>query len=170
VQFYTDVAGFAGESVSVMLFVYGGAGAVGLVLVGLVAARFPSASLVIAFTIVAAAVLVIGLFPSATVLVIVAVAVWGIAFGAGPALLQTRMLHTASARIRDQASAWFTVSFNVGIGGGAFIGGLVYDGYGLGVLPFVETGVVVFGVLFVLATDRVLSRRRSAAFHPAPVR
>ncbi|MBC7723931.1 MAG: MFS transporter [Burkholderiaceae bacterium] len=163
VQYYTDVAGFAGDSVSVMLFLYGGAGAIGLVLVGLVAARFPRASLVIAFSVVAVAVLVIGLVPEHTPLVIAAVIVWGVAFGAGPALLQTRMLHTASARVRDQASAWFTVSFNVGIGGGAFIGGLLYDGYGLGVLPFAEVAVVVLGVGFILLSDRVLQRRRLAA-------
>ena len=162
VPYYTDVNGFSEDSVSVLLFVYGGAGAVGLILVGFVGARFPRASLAGSFAIVAIAVLVIGLFPEQLWLVIAALIVWGIAFGGGPALLQTRMLHTASVRVRDLASAWFTVSFNVGIGGGALIGAILYDGFGLGVLPFVDSAVVVAGVVLILVSDRVLHLRRVA--------
>lgn len=163
VPFYTDVVGFSDDSVSVLLFVYGGAGAVGLVLVGIVGARYPKASLALSFAIVAVAVLLIGLFPGQMWLVIAALIVWGIAFGGGPALLQTRMLHTASVRVRDLASAWFTVSFNVGIGGGALIGGLLYDGFGLGVLPFFEAAIVAAGVVLILVSDRILHRRHLAA-------
>jgi len=167
VPFYTTVAGFDDDSVSVLLFLYGGAGAIGLLLVGLIAARYPRASLAVSFAVAAAAVLVIGLFPEVTWLVIAAIVVWGIAFGGGPALLQTRMLHTASVRIRDLASAWFTVSFNVGIGGGALIGGLIYDGFGLGVLPFIEAAVIAGAVVLILVSDRMLHRRRVAATAPA---
>ncbi|MCY7326360.1 MAG: MFS transporter [Microbacteriaceae bacterium] len=163
VPYYTAVAGFSPDSVSALLFVYGGAGAIGLVLVGLVAWRFPRASLAVSFAVASLAVLVIGLFPETTWLVIAAIVVWGIAFGGGPALLQTRMLQTASARVRDLASAWFTVSFNVGIGGGALIGGLIYDGFGLGILPFIEAAVIAAAVVLILVSDRVLHRRRVAA-------
>lgn len=161
VPYYRQVAGFSDESVSVLLFVYGGAGALGLVLVGIVGARYPRASLAVSFAIAALAVVTIGLFPEQTVLVIVMLVIWGIAFGGGPALLQTRMLHTASVRVRDLASAWFTVSFNVGIGGGALIGGLIYDGIGLGYLPFFETAVVAAGVVLIVVSDRVQHHRRA---------
>ncbi|MFP7762103.1 MFS transporter [Marisediminicola sp. LYQ85] len=166
VPFYTGVSGFAESSVSVLLFVYGGAGAVGLILVGIVGARYPRASLAGAFAIVAIAVTVIGLVPEQRIIVVVALIVWGIAFGGGPALLQTRMLQTASVRVRDQASAWFTVSFNVGIGGGAFIGGQLYDTVGLETLPFFEASIVAAGVVLIVASDRVISRRRRARVEP----
>ncbi|HEV7956030.1 MAG: transporter [Microbacteriaceae bacterium] len=169
VPYYRLVAGFSEGSVSVLLFVYGGAGAVGLVLVGIVGARYPRASLAISFATASVAVAVIGLFPEQTVLVVVMLVIWGIAFGGGPALLQTRMLHTASVRVRDLASAWFTVSFNVGIGGGALIGGLIYDGIGLWYLPFFETAVVAAAVVLIVVSDRVQHRRRVTVGRPKPL-
>ena len=59
------------------------------------------------------------------------------------------------------SSAYFTTSFNIGIGGGAFIGGLLLDGYGIGVLPFVDVGVTIVGILLIgllnLVTDAALA-------------
>jgi predicted MFS family arabinose efflux permease len=80
--------------------------------------------------------------------------VWSVFFGGLPALFHTRNLHSASLRIRDSAAAWLTISFNSAIGGGALLGGFLLDGYGLEVLPWVEAGLVVAAVIFVIATDR----------------
>ena len=63
-----------------------------------------NAALVVALALVALSVLVIGLFPSEPFIVIPVMVIWSIAFGAAPPMLQTRMLHTASPRIRDVAS------------------------------------------------------------------
>ena len=92
VPFFIGVNGFPESSVSTLLFVYGGAGAVGLFLAGWIGIRFPRAGLVGAFLAVAAAVLVMGLFPHLAWLVIVALVVFGAAFGGAPAMLQTRLL------------------------------------------------------------------------------
>jgi DHA1 family inner membrane transport protein len=159
VPFVTAAAGFAQESVALLLLAYGIAGAVGLFLAGVLGARYPRASLVGAFILVAVAVLLIGLFPLLGWLVVAALVLWGAAFGGTPALLQTRMLHTASARLRDVSSAYFTTSFNIGIGSGAFIGGVLLDQYGLGVLPFVDVAVTIAGILLILFTNRLLHRR-----------
>lgn len=159
VPFVTAAAGFAQESVALLLLAYGIAGAVGLFLAGVLGARYPRASLVGAFILVAVAVLLIGLFPLLGWLVVAALVLWGAAFGGTPALLQTRMLHTASARLRDVSSAYFTTSFNIGIGSGAFIGGVLLDQYGLGVLPFVDVLVTIAGILLILFTNRLLHRR-----------
>lgn len=163
VPFVTAAAGFAQESVALLLLAYGIAGAVGLFLAGVLGARYPRASLVGAFILVAVAVLLIGLFPLLGWLVVAALVLWGAAFGGTPALLQTRMLHTASARLRDVSSAYFTTSFNIGIGSGAFIGGLLLDRYGLGVLPFVDVAVTVAGILLILLTNRLITRRADRA-------
>lgn len=163
VPFLVDVAGFDPSATSGLLFLYGAAGAVGLVLVGFIGPRYPRAGLIGSFAIVAISVLVIGLLPQVTPVVLVCLVLWGIAFGGGPALLQTRMLQTASRRLRDPASAWFTVSFNFAIGGGALVGSLVVRFADVGVLPFIEAAVIGVAVVGILATDRMLARRAVAA-------
>ena len=159
VPFFTTVNGFSGGWVGGLLLVYGFAGAIGLFLVGAIGGRFPRAGLIGGFTLVALAVLVFGLFSQNGALAIAALVLWGAAFGGTPALLQTRMLQTASRRLRDVSAAYFTTSFNIGIGGGAFIGGLLLDGYGLEVLPFADVLVTVAGILFIVVSDAILRRR-----------
>jgi DHA1 family inner membrane transport protein len=159
VPFVTTAASFTSSSVALLLLAYGVAGAVGLFLVGLIGAKYPRASLVMAFVFVGLAVLVIALFPHVSWLVVAMLVLWGMAFGGTPALLQTRILHTASVRLRDVSSAYFTTSFNVGIGGGALVGGLLLDSYGLRVLPFVDVAVTIVGILLILFTNRLISRR-----------
>ena len=166
VPFYRQIVGFDDGQVSVMLFVYGAAGVVSLVLVGLFAARYPRAGLPVALCTVILSVLVIGLFPAQAPLVIVAAILWGIAFGCGPVLFQTRLLQVASPRIRDIASAWLTVAFNIGIGGGALVGGLVYEGVGLEALPFVEVAVMAVAILLLPLSSRLLRRRDAHARAP----
>ncbi|MCU1582910.1 MAG: transporter, partial [Microbacteriaceae bacterium] len=159
VPFVTTAAGFTEQSVAPLLLAYGLAGAVGLFLVGVVGSRFPRASLIGAFVVVAAAVLLIAGFPQVGWLVIVALVIWGVAFGGTPALLQTRLLHTASSRLRDVSAAYFTSAFNVGIGGGALVGGILLDHFSLGVLPFVDVAVTVVGIGIILIGDGMLRRR-----------
>jgi predicted MFS family arabinose efflux permease len=164
--FYTYIApwliavgGFEKDSIAILLFLFGGAGAVGLVLAGLVSDRFPRAGLIAATALVAASVLVLAIFSSSQVVIITALVVWGIAFGGLPAMLQTRMLHTASARLRDMAAALFTTSFNFAIGFGAFVGGLVLDQVGVIRLPFVDVVIITVGVAFMLASNVWLAAR-----------
>lgn len=159
VPYFTQVNGFPPDSVSLLLLVYGVAGAVGLLLVGVFGGRYPRAGLIGGFVLVALSVLTIGFFPTSPWMVIAALVVWGAAFGGIPALLQTRMLHTASKRLRDVSAAFFTTSFNVGIGGGALIGSLLLDGYGLQSLPFVDAVVIGCGILLIIVSDRVIRRR-----------
>ncbi len=71
------------------------------------------------------------------------------------------MLQSASLRLRDTASAWLTISFNIAIGGGALLGGALLDGLGIAVLPSPMVALLVVGLVFVLATDRArLARSR----------
>jgi MFS transporter, DHA1 family, inner membrane transport protein len=159
VPFFTTVNGFGREWVGGLLLIYGLAGAIGLFLVGAVGGRLPRAGLIGGFSLVGLAVLTLGLFPANQPLAIAALVLWGAAFGGTPALLQTRLLRAASRRLRDVSSAYFTTSFNIGIGGGAFIGGLLLDAYGLGVLPFVQVGVTVAGIAFVIFSELLLRRQ-----------
>ncbi|WBU36761.1 MFS transporter [Homoserinibacter sp. YIM 151385] len=147
-----EVGRMPGDSVSVLLFVYGGAGAVGVLLAGILGDRFPRATPIGAIAGVAVAVAVLGAVAREPWAIIAMLAVWSIAFGGLPAIFQTRLLHSASPRLRDVASAWLTTSFNIAIGGGALIGGILLDVWGVGWLPAVMTVLVGAGLVFAIAT------------------
>lgn len=156
--FVLDTAGFAPESLSILLFLYGGAGAIGLVLAGVVGGRYPRGGLYGMFAGVMLAVSALALFAGVPVLVVIAFVVWGTAFGGIPALLQTRLLRVASPNVRDVGAALLTTSFNIGIGGGAAIGALLYSISGTTWLPWVEAGALGLGIVALLIME---SRRRA---------
>lgn len=172
--FYTYIApfligpvGLDVGAVAGVLFLYGGAGAIGVLLAGLLADRFPRLALVASIVGVMISVLVIGLFPTEPWVVLPAMVAWSIAFGGLPAMIQTRMLHTASARMRDVASAYQTTAFNIGIGGGALIGGILLDVWSITALPFVDVAITLAGLVLLIIGDRWLSARyeREASRH-----
>lgn len=143
--FYTYIAAwlihaadFPPASVPFLLFLFGGSGAVGLVLAGFTADRFPKRHFAVAILAVMASVLVLALVSAGPAIVVGAFVLWGVAFGGLPVMLQTRMLHTASFRMRNMAAALQTTAFNVGIGGGALLGGALLDVAGIRSLPVVE--------------------------------
>ena len=147
-------AGVAG-----VLFLVGGAGALGLVAAGVLGDRWPHAAIVGSVALMGLSVLVAGLAASSIVVALAAITVLGFAFGGIPALMQARMLRAASPRLRDLASAGFTTSFNLSIAAGALVGGIVLDRVGVGALPFVEAALALVGVALILAGDVWLRRR-----------
>jgi MFS transporter, DHA1 family, inner membrane transport protein len=147
----TDVMGLEAGSVGPLLFVYGVAGAAGLALVGSPLARRPVPAMIGAMAVAAVALLVLGAVPGVWPS-IVAFAVWGVAFGAIPPLFQTRLLQAAPSGHRDAASALYTTAFNIGIGGGALAGAVLFEMLGVQVLPFVYAAVLV-AVALVLSRE-----------------
>ena len=162
----TEVSSFGQGDVALVLFLYGGAGIIGLVAAGYAADRFPRKGFVGAVLLVMGAVLTLAILADSTAMVLVAVIVWGAAFGGIPAMLQTRMLRTASFRMRDLAAALQTTAFNIGIGGGALVGGLLVDGAGLEILPFVLIVMVAASLALSLTTDTVKDRREKHRLRP----
>ncbi|MBT1001408.1 MFS transporter [Paenarthrobacter sp. DKR-5] len=168
--FYTYIAPwliqqahFEPTSIAFLLFLFGGAGAVGLVLAGFAADRFPKRGFAAAVLVVMASVLALSLVSANSVVVVTAFVIWGVAFGGVPAMLQTRMLRTASYRLRNLAAALQTTAFNVGIGGGAVLGGVLLDRAGIGVLPVVEIGFLAAGLALSITVDAVHARRSRSA-------
>jgi DHA1 family inner membrane transport protein len=166
--FYTYIAPFLIGPVGVpdggvagTLLLYGVAGAIGLVVSGVTADRWPRGSLIAAIVLVMLSVLVAGYSASNLPVALAALTVLGFAFGGIPALLQARMLRAASPRLRDLAAAGFTTSFNISIAGGALLGGVILDRVGVGVLPYVEAALMGAGLVLVLLGD-VWLRRRAA--------
>jgi predicted MFS family arabinose efflux permease len=162
------VASFSPDAVPSLLFVYGAAGAIGLLLAGILGDRFPRASVSGLVAALALSITLLALSAAVPWLVIGSLVLWSISFGGLPALFHARVLHTASHNIRDLAAAWLTTSFNLAIGGGALIGGLLLDRLGLVVLPWAEVILVLFGLAFIVTID--FRRSRAAALlGPRPV-
>lgn len=166
--FYTYIAPWAIQVggvdegwVSGLLFVYGAAGAIGLALAGALGDRFPQASVNMALGGVVLSVLLLAAFGTSVVPIVIGMVLWSVFFGGVPALMHSRVLHSASERIRDLAAAWLTTAFNVAIGGGALIGGALIDNVGIAVLPWVAASVIGFALVFVMVTDRT----RNALHH-----
>jgi len=155
VPFLTGPMGVPAGNVGALLFIYGIAGAGGLVLAGSVFGPRPQLGLILALVVTGIAVAALAVLAGQIVLALIAFILWGLAFGALPPLLQTRMLHTSSPAFRDTASALYTTSFNVGIGGGALVGAVIYDAGGLMVLPWAYVGLLVVSVVLVLVVGRM---------------
>ncbi len=167
----TEVVGLEPGAVGPLLLVYGVTGAIGLVVAGSPLARRADRAMLVAMAVAALALVVLGLAPG-VVPSLVAFAVWGLAFGAIPPLLQTRLLQATPARQRDAASALYTTAFNVGIGGGALVGAVLFERVGVQSLPFVYAAVLVAVAVVLVADARRRARqpRSTMAVETGPVR
>ncbi|TFD66812.1 MFS transporter [Cryobacterium ruanii] len=161
-SFYTYIAPFLLEGLGVglglvapLLFAYGVAGAVGLLLVGTVFGQRPSLGLILGLAVSALSVTLLALFTATLAIAIVAFILWGMAFGMLPPLMQTRMLHAASPGIRDTAAAFYTTAFNAGIGGGALLGAVLIERVGLDLVPIVYVGLLAVVLVIVIVSDRL---------------
>ncbi|GAA2046164.1 MFS transporter [Agromyces tropicus] len=154
----TDVVGASPAAVAPLLFASGLAGAAGLLVAGSAIARDSVRALVVAMTLLAIALVAIaaepGIWPG-----IIAYTVWGFAFGAIPPLLQTRLLQAAPPERRDAASALYTTAFNVGIGGGALVGAVLFGAFGVGSVPVAYAVLLVVAMLVVVASARAARAR-----------
>ena len=144
-----DVAHFAPGSIPIVLLAGGIASAVGVALVGGLYGRFPRRLFLGALTVM---VVILCTVPVAAASrseesVWVLIILMGAVFGGIPVMLQTRMMWSASPRSRNMAAALQTTAFNVGIGGGAFFGGLALEGTSLASLPYWAAGAMFFALL-----------------------
>lgn len=117
-------AGVGDASVSLVLFGYGNAGALGLWVAGAVADREPRKALLVAVAMTTAALLALGIPGRPVGAVVIAMLVWGAAFGSLPTLLQT-LAHRAASTSADTAPAVVNATFNLGISAGGLLGGRV---------------------------------------------
>lgn len=154
-----EVGGFDERSVSLLLFAYGAAGALGLVGVGVLGDRHPRVAVIGGMLLAASAVALLVVFPGVPWLLVAVLVVWGFALGGVPAMLQSTVLRVASPRIRDLSSAVYSSSFNVAIGGGALLGAGILDVHGLAGLAPVAAFGLALGAVIAAASGRRPDRR-----------
>jgi predicted MFS family arabinose efflux permease len=154
------------------LLCYGIGGAVGAVLAGMFADRrlrpatvVGGALLVGAYAMLTATAVLGGAARAVTVAGLV---VAGMVMGSLPAFWQTRLMRTAP-HATEAATALGASAFNIGIGGGALLGGVVIDRWGVAFLPAVATALTTLGLTLRVLGDRAqpLSPSGLAANPPA---
>jgi len=159
VPYFDEAAGFDPEWTSTLLLVFGGAGAVGLILSGIVADRWPSRAVITSLLLFAASAFTLALLARTPAVVIAAILIWGVASGALPPLMNARMMQVASEALRPLASAALVVFFNVGIGLGSLIGGLIESASGPQAIATFAGCILVASTLVAVATAVVLRSR-----------
>ncbi|MGX7828551.1 MFS transporter [Actinokineospora sp. 24-640] len=157
--FLTTVSGFAATSVSLVLFVSGTVSAIGTALSGAVIDRWPRVTMLAAVALQPVSLLGMYAFGTGKAAVVAMLALSGFGMGFMVTALQSRMLQVAPGST-EVAAAASSAAFNVGIGGGALIGGLLLPHFG------VRSVALVGGLLAVLAL-LVLAREPASAPGPA---
>lgn len=156
-------AGINADSVSLALLGYGLAGMIGLALSSRVVDRRPRTGLRYAIMLNSASLLALALLPSLVPTVIL-IALWGLAFGALPTLVQAVALRAAPAA-PDAAPAVVNSMFNVGIAGGALLGAREVAVAAPPVLALTGA-VLVAASLVLLPAVRPLSERHTRRAQP----
>ncbi|MEV6297793.1 MFS transporter [Actinoplanes sp. NPDC051861] len=156
-------AGLDGAGLSALLLGYGAVGLLANFLVGRFVDRRPGTlviGLMVTVTVsVALLAPVLGLVPT-----VVAALLWGGAFTAIPVFLAAAVLRVAP-RARDAASAVYVVAFQIGIGGGAFVGEQFVSAGHLGVLPLLAAGMALLATIVVVLSPAVFPARISKEDH-----
>lgn len=162
-----QVSGYSANAVSAVMLVYGVSVAAGNLWGGRLAdRRGPVAALVLIFALLALVLLVLQLTAPHPVAVLLTVLAWGaVAFGNVPGL-QVYVVQQAqrfAPQAVDVASGLNIAAFNLGIAGGAWLGGHIVAGWGLMHTPWIGA-LVVLGAVGLTAWSGWLDRRL-----PAPV-
>jgi MFS transporter, DHA1 family, inner membrane transport protein len=137
--FVTEVSGFSASSVGAILLARGAASVLGILAVAALVDRDPWLALIA--TVALQAVALLGLYPfgQRPMVSVGLISLAGLAFAAFTAALGGLVLQVAPGR-SDLAAATVSAAVNVGITGGAFVGGLALPSHGV-------RGAVLIGAL-----------------------
>lgn len=136
-----------------ILLVFGLAALLSIWLTGVLIDQHLQRLLIISCLMFAGAALALGVWMTSTRAVYASVALWGLAFGGLPALLQTALAKSAGDSA-DAAQSMLVTVWNLGIAGGGLAGGLLLQTSGVGVFPWAVGGLV----LLALAPTRRIAR------------
>jgi DHA1 family inner membrane transport protein len=154
--FVTEVSGFAASSIGIVLLARGIVSVLGVLAVGPVVDRSPWTTLVATVALQFVALLGLYVFGTLPTVAVAMIGLAGLAFAAFTAALGGLVLQVAPGR-SDLAAATLSAAVNVGVTGGAFLGGLALPSHG--VKSTVLIGVLLgFAALALAAAERLLPR------------
>ncbi|MGY5106743.1 MFS transporter, partial [Streptomyces sp. 900105245] len=172
---YTYVAPFAAHSgygrTGLLLAVFGGATVAGIWVTGLLVDRWPRRTLLGALALFAGVLPVLGASAGRPAALVAGVALWGVAFGGAPTLIQTALVDASGPADADVATSLQTTVYNLGIAAGSLTGGLALDTAGPGALPWTALPPALLALATVVAARRHAfpPRRRGAVPTTGPV-
>lgn len=137
-------SGVQPDAVSLVLFGYGLAGTLGLLLAGIFTDRYPQGALRIAVVLTAVSLVTLAVVAGNAPGAVVAILLWGTAFSALPTLLNAAALKASA--VPDAAPAVVNAMFNVGIASGAWIGGQALQTGGTPMLAALSAALVVLSL------------------------
>lgn len=160
--YVTEVSGFSAASVGAILLARGVASLVGILAIGALVDRSPWLALVATVALQSVALLGLYIFGRQPAVAVVLIALAGLAFAAFTGTLGSLVLDVAPGR-SDLAGATVSAAVNIGITGGAFLGGLVLPSHG------VRSTVLIGALLGLVALAAALGERLIQPTAGAPV-
>jgi len=161
-------AGLPQSLVAIALLVYGVAGLAAIAATASLLDGRPRATSVAVLLVVAVSMALVGILSSSLVPLLVFGLLWGAAFGPVATVFQSTSVRTGALG-PEIAGAWINTTSNLGIAGGAILGGIVLDQAGFAPLALVAAIPVTIAAItmaFVVSRNQreaALSRKTSSA-------
>ncbi|PRA05634.1 MULTISPECIES: MFS transporter [unclassified Paenibacillus] len=148
---YTYISPYLAQTVfanrvDLILLIFGITSIMGIWLTGMLIDRFLRRLVIISLAAFALASVVMGIGTHQPVMIIFGIMIWGITFGGAATLLQTAIAQ-AGGKSTDVAQSMLVTAWNLAIGGGGIIGGILLEVFGAGYLS---------GALFILLIPALL--------------
>jgi predicted MFS family arabinose efflux permease len=164
-----DVAGLPSSALSVVLLLSGLAGTLGVIVSGTVLPRRPWTVLLVPLATMAAALWLLQLAGRQIPAAVVAFSLLSFAGSSFASGLAARVLLVAPGNT-DLASAGSSSAFNLGIGAGAWIGGLIAASPGGVPQTALAAAVLASAALALMLGEPLITGRRGPNHRPAPLR
>jgi len=153
---YTYISPYLAQTVfanrvDLILLIFGITSIVGIWLTGMLIDRFLRRLVIISLAAFALGSVVMGIGTHQPVMIILGIMIWGITFGGAATLLQTAIAQ-AGDKSTDVAQSMLVTAWNLAIGGGGIIGGILLEVLGAGYLA---------GSLFILLIPALLVAMRA---------
>lgn len=141
------------ERADLVLLVFGGASLLGIWIVGVLIDRHLRALTLASTLLFGLSALALGLASERLVVVYLAIATWGLAFGGAATLFQTALARTAG-EAADVAQSMLVTVWNSAIAGGGLLGGLLLERLGVGAFAPVLLGLLGLTLVVVWTARR----------------
>jgi predicted MFS family arabinose efflux permease len=153
-----EKVGLGGVGLSAVLVTFGVAGLVGNFAGGRFVDLRPGVVLGTSFGLMGTSYLLVAFSDGRLPVAVIAVVLWGLAFSIIPLCVQSAVLRV-SPRAPDVASAVVVVAFQIGIGGGALLGGALVDAGHVTTLPWIGLSSILLGAFVAFSVPQAFPRR-----------
>lgn len=155
---YTYVAPFAAHAgfgrTDVVLLVFGAATVAGIWITGVLVDRHLRLTLLGALALCAAVMPALALYARSPGVLLGSVALWGVAFGGAPTLIQSALVDASGPAHADVATSLQTTVYNAGIAAGSLTGGVALEALGPGALPWTALPLITAALTIVAVARR----------------